>query len=177
MGTHLIDGDFQSDKYPMTPRGCVPLKCSDVSAQDLLFEYAQRRRAVDAEFSADLEQALRNKSFDLPAWALREAMPSVCGACLRRLGCEEKSVARFHRGIWYCALCGVQPAENREHVVDGRYVSAFMAAVMPLASRMAMYILSLENEPCDEPGLPNFLEWDALAKALRARLGSKGEPR
>jgi hypothetical protein len=55
---HLIDGEFQSDKYPTTPRGKVPLSVKDATAQDLLWEYAQRRRAVDAEFAADLETAL-----------------------------------------------------------------------------------------------------------------------
>jgi hypothetical protein len=59
MGAHLIDGEFQSDKYPTTPRGKVPLSTKDPLAQDLLWEYAQRRRAVDAEFSDDLETALR----------------------------------------------------------------------------------------------------------------------
>jgi hypothetical protein len=59
MGSHLIDGKFQSDKYPTTPRGKVPLSVKDKSAQDLLWEYAQRRRSVDTEFSEDLEQALR----------------------------------------------------------------------------------------------------------------------
>ncbi|HJQ55396.1 MAG TPA: hypothetical protein VJ890_00730 [Vineibacter sp.] len=59
MGTHLIDGEFQSDKYPTTPRGKVPLSVKDPTAQDLLWLYAQRRRTVDAEFSADLEDALR----------------------------------------------------------------------------------------------------------------------
>lgn len=59
MGEHLIDGEFQSDKYPTCPRGKVPLSCKDVTAQDLLWEYAQRRRKVDAEFSDDLESALR----------------------------------------------------------------------------------------------------------------------
>ena len=59
MGTHLIDGEFQSDKYPTTPRGKVPLSVRDTTAQDLLWEYAQRRRAVDAEFAEDLEAALR----------------------------------------------------------------------------------------------------------------------
>lgn len=59
MGTHLIDGEFQSDKYPTTPRGKVPLSVKDPSAQDLLWSYAQRRREVDAEFSDDLEKALR----------------------------------------------------------------------------------------------------------------------
>jgi hypothetical protein len=59
LGAHLIDGEFQSDKYPTTPRGKVPLSVKDVTAQDLLWEYAQRRRSVDAEFSDDLEEALR----------------------------------------------------------------------------------------------------------------------
>lgn len=58
MGAHLIDGEFQSDKYPTTPRGKVPLSCKDPTAQDLLWTYAQRRRAVDAEFASDLEEAL-----------------------------------------------------------------------------------------------------------------------
>lgn len=58
MGAHLINGEFQSDKYPTCPPGKVPLSVEDEMAQDLLWEYAQRRRAVDAEFSADLETAL-----------------------------------------------------------------------------------------------------------------------
>lgn len=58
MGAHLIDSEFQSDKYPTCPRGKVPLSVKDKMAQDLLWEYAQRRRVVDAEFSADLEGAL-----------------------------------------------------------------------------------------------------------------------
>jgi hypothetical protein len=33
-------------------------------AQDLLWEYAKRRREVDAQFSADLRTALRLKGFD-----------------------------------------------------------------------------------------------------------------
>lgn len=60
---HLIDGEFQSDKYPTCPRGKVPLSVKDPTAQDLLWEYAQRRRAVDREFAADLETALRFKGF------------------------------------------------------------------------------------------------------------------
>lgn len=59
MGAHLIDGLFQSDKYPSCPAGKVPLSVKDPTAQDLLWEYAQRRRVIDAEFSADLEEALR----------------------------------------------------------------------------------------------------------------------
>lgn len=63
MGAHLIDGKFQSDKYPTCPAGKVPLSTKDPAAQDLLWEYAQRRRAVDAEFSADLETALRSDGY------------------------------------------------------------------------------------------------------------------
>lgn len=55
---HIVDGEFQSDKYPTCPRGKVPLSVKDPTAQDLLWEYAQRRRAVDAEFAADLETCL-----------------------------------------------------------------------------------------------------------------------
>jgi hypothetical protein len=56
---HIINGEFQSDKYPTCPRGKVPLSVKDPTAQDLLWAYAQRRRAVDAEFAADLETCLR----------------------------------------------------------------------------------------------------------------------
>jgi len=55
MGSHIIDGEFQSDKYPTCPAGKVPLSTKDTTAQDLLWEYAQRRRAVDPEFANDLE--------------------------------------------------------------------------------------------------------------------------
>lgn len=60
---HLIDGEFQSDKYPTCPRGKVPLSTKDPTAQDLLWQYAQRRRGVDHEFAEDLETALRLKGF------------------------------------------------------------------------------------------------------------------
>jgi hypothetical protein len=62
---HLNEhGEFQSDKYPTCPAGKVPLSTKDPMAQDLLWEYAQRRRPVDKEFSADLETALRTHKFD-----------------------------------------------------------------------------------------------------------------
>jgi hypothetical protein len=64
MGAHLNEaGKFQSDKYPTTPAGKVPLSVEDPTAQDLLWEYAQRRRSVDAEFSDDLETALREAGY------------------------------------------------------------------------------------------------------------------
>lgn len=63
MSTHLIDGEFQSDKYPTTPRGKVPLSVKDPTAQDLLWEYAQRRREVDEEFANDLQTALKSAGY------------------------------------------------------------------------------------------------------------------
>ncbi len=64
MGAHINPaGQFQSDRYPTCPPGKVPLSVKDPTAQDLLWMYAQRRRVVDAEFSADLETALAAAGF------------------------------------------------------------------------------------------------------------------
>lgn len=57
------DGQFQSDKYPSCPPGKVPLSVKDPMAQELLWEYAQRRRSVDPEFSEDLETALKSAGY------------------------------------------------------------------------------------------------------------------
>ncbi len=65
MGAHINkDGLFQSDKYPTCPAGKVPLSVKDPTAQDLLWEYARRRRSVDAEFSSDLERCLLDAGFE-----------------------------------------------------------------------------------------------------------------
>ncbi len=64
MGAHLINGEFQSDKYPDTPRGLVPFKPADPMAQDLLWIYADRCREMDPEFADDLQEALRLKGYD-----------------------------------------------------------------------------------------------------------------
>lgn len=58
MGEHLIDGEFQSDKYPWCKRGFVPLKLSDPMAHAVLWEYARVRESVDKEFAEDLREAL-----------------------------------------------------------------------------------------------------------------------
>lgn len=77
MGSHInADGKFQSDKYPTCPPGKVPLSTKDSMAQDLLWQYAQRRRPVDAEFSADLETALRSAGF-VPAERLTGVIPAA----------------------------------------------------------------------------------------------------
>lgn len=65
MAAHFnADGQFQSDKYPTCPPGKVPLSVKDATAQNLLWEYARRRRPVDAEFSIDLETALIAAGYD-----------------------------------------------------------------------------------------------------------------
>jgi len=63
MSEHIVNGEFQSDKYPTCPAGKVPLSTKDPMAQDLLWEYAKRRRTIDSEFSDDLEWALKSKGF------------------------------------------------------------------------------------------------------------------
>lgn len=64
--SHLIQGVFQSDKYPETPRGFVPLKLTDKDAQDLLWQYAARHASRDAEFSEDLKSALFHAGYVPP---------------------------------------------------------------------------------------------------------------
>jgi hypothetical protein len=60
MGSHLIDGEFQSDKYPTCPRGKFPISTSDELGQDLLWEYSQR--TGDKELGEDLRNAILNKT-------------------------------------------------------------------------------------------------------------------
>jgi hypothetical protein len=67
-GEHLIDGEFQSDKYPTCPRGKVPLSVKDPMAQPLLWLYAQWHRQKDAAFSDDLEMALIAAGYSAPRW-------------------------------------------------------------------------------------------------------------
>ena len=63
MGSHLIDGNFKSNKYDWCHWGFVPLKVTDKDAQPYLWKYAQTHRERDPEFSVDLEQALRNAGY------------------------------------------------------------------------------------------------------------------
>jgi len=82
VGKHLIGGQFQSDKYPATPPGKVPLSVKDKTAQDLLWQYAQRRREVDAEFSKDLELALLTAGFRPSQARSSEALKGCVAALL-----------------------------------------------------------------------------------------------
>jgi len=94
MGDHLIDGEFQSDKYPTTPRGKVPLSCKDPMAQDLLWDYAQRRRTMDAEFADDLAQALKNAGYKPPAPKVdSRLLPAHLSMMRHALGTDRGGVA------------------------------------------------------------------------------------
>jgi hypothetical protein len=97
------DGEFQSDKYPTCPAGKVPLSTADPTAQDLLWEYAQRRRDVDAEFADDLEYALLAKGHAVYPWEtenpdpvtrLRAALARLTDAWLCRAVDATDEVAR-----------------------------------------------------------------------------------
>lgn len=128
MGAHLIDGEFQSDKYPTTPRGKVPLSCRDTDAQDLLWIYAQRHRHVDREFSEDLELALQKAGYapeefdealvldaedDLVSWLALRAAERGAIAALAACTHPDENVQRTRLGaspgserMDRCALCG-----------------------------------------------------------------------
>lgn len=67
MGAHIVDGQFQSDRFPTTPRGMVPLSVNSKKAQPFLWAFAQVQRSVDAEFSDDLETCLRAAGYTPPA--------------------------------------------------------------------------------------------------------------
>lgn len=133
---HLINGEFQSDKYPTCPRGKVPLSTKDVTAQDLLWEYAQRRRAIDADFATDLETVLKTKGYTpvsdepvaKPAQSLITAARALHAAFLRIDGTTRAAsmnslwlrldwALRVHDAVTseeeepYCDVCGRSGSE------------------------------------------------------------------
>jgi len=69
MGEHIVDGQFQSDKYPWCKPGFVPLKITDPMAWPCLRQYAERRALVDPVFSADLIKCVED---ELNAYIERE---------------------------------------------------------------------------------------------------------
>lgn len=128
---HLIDGEFQSDKYPTCPRGKVPLSCKDPMAQDLLWAYAQRRREVDEEFADDLETAL------IKAGYRDRSVPCVIGRpCARHYGeVHGKEAEELRDGVQ--RIIDADPDEARVRLiqlldhVDARDSLAFLEAVDP----------------------------------------------
>lgn len=136
MGDHINkDGRFQSDKYPTCPPGKVPLSTADPLAQDLLWEYAQRRRAIDAEFSDDLEICLKADGYihhrhDVPSPGVRfeivgGATVRICDPCaIVSIGDGKPLVRVFGRNGRYLGgaekFSAVTPALRAlEHFVEG----------------------------------------------------------
>lgn len=121
---HLIDGEFQSDKYPTTPRGKVPLSVTDPTAQNLLWEYAQRRRVVDAEFADDLEEALR-----LAGYA--HATASTRAGAVAAKAYEGARVAWSTEPITFGRIVELRDADvvvrddedGREHRIEPRWIA------------------------------------------------------
>lgn len=75
MGEHInAEGQFQSDKYPWSRPGFVPLKITDRGAWQPLWDYAEQRRPIDAAFADDLQAALIGAGFTPPAAAKRRVM-------------------------------------------------------------------------------------------------------
>lgn len=62
--THIIDGQFQSDRYPTAPRDTVPMDIHNPRFQDLIWIYAERWRTEDPAFADDLQDCLRRSGFE-----------------------------------------------------------------------------------------------------------------
>lgn len=121
---HIVDGEFQSDKYPSCPRGKVPLSVKDESAQDLLWEYAQRRRSVDSEFAEDLEWALLGSGYapEREVVSFESVSSSVSSS-------ESESAGLGVPPVWATASCSADRPVSR-------------AAVDRLAGEAGFFVLS-----------------------------------
>lgn len=64
--THIIDGQFQSDRHPTAPRDTVPLDVKEPRDQDLIWEYAERARVDDAGFADELQALLKSHGLSPP---------------------------------------------------------------------------------------------------------------
>lgn len=125
MGSHLIDGEFQSDKFPTCPRGKVPLSTKDPAAQDLIWTYAERRRVgshgsreVDAQFADDVQEALRLKGY------VRELFPMSLEPLVqqlkRQLGVPEGSGMVDGKWVDTGPLMGAIRRALSEAYIEGR---------------------------------------------------------
>ena len=103
--SHIVGGEFQSNKYPTTPRGKVPLSVKDKTAQDLLWEYAQRRRSVDVQFSDDLKSALRTVGYVHGAFGVYD-----CENCERLI--EARDAWRKDARKWLADVDCMRPVVN-----------------------------------------------------------------
>lgn len=87
MGEHLINGEFQSDKYRWCRRGFVPLKLTDPMAHPVLWAYAKERESVDREFADDLRDAMRYQGYFGPTENIRlmAAAKDLFEACVEQI--------------------------------------------------------------------------------------------
>jgi len=60
---HLTQRGVFRDKYDWCKKGFLALKFTDPMAQDLIDEYAYRRREIDIEFTEDVFTALHNVGY------------------------------------------------------------------------------------------------------------------
>jgi hypothetical protein len=131
---HLIEGAFQSDKYPTTPRGKVPLSTHDPDAQDLLWEYAVRHRLRDPQFSDDLMTALKNSGFKEPPIYDAE---KECATCAAKPGTVELCAVCLHNRALVSRLKMDRrrlEAARGEDVNDARFRSLLAEVIDPVTS-------------------------------------------
>lgn len=175
-GSHInAEGKFQSDKYPGCPAGKVPLSVSDKTAQDLLWEYAQRRRVVDAEFSVDLETCLLRAEFVPPVAPTRVGLPGEDGCPL----CGEKGsvIVRIGPGVikeQYKAFCTSSPCANALLPTDRERVSPPSPSPRSSKDRAKLAlaeaterVTALERELSAANGRIEDLESDVAARQIR----------
>jgi hypothetical protein len=74
---HIIEGAFQSDKYPACPRGKFPMSFGDLDAQPLLWEYARLHETRDPELAIDMREALRLKGYTGPPAPSEHSTPGL----------------------------------------------------------------------------------------------------
>lgn len=109
----------------------VTLQCADPDAQSLLWEYAQRRRAVDLAFAAGLEQALKRAGFKPPTPDGTHHESSCCYTP-SELHAEAQAVCSCDD-----EACGmlVRCEDHREHPVFAKYFKN-KHSIAPSAARI-----------------------------------------
>ena len=145
MGTHINkEGFFQSDKYPECPAEKVPLSVKDKAAQPLLWGYAQTHRLIDAEFSDDLETALRAAGYSPP-----EAEQTLVIRARLAAGCSwnDKDGLEVRRLLRDCAkrieeLAGIELPPEAHTVAD---CFAHEQEVVAAAKELSPPVTQLEN--------------------------------
>ena len=95
MGEHIVNGEFQSDKYPWCKPGFVPLKLSDSSCWPMLLDYAEVRKDIDPEFSDDLRTAVNDARCIKTLKAKRETTTIVTELARARIKAAHELVVKM----------------------------------------------------------------------------------